>query len=205
MERIMNEIRMRAQSNIALTRPGHTLRHDSMAGKGEQRPSRRAPESGHGPIPPKPSARPGKTAPQAAPQSASTPDIHRASPVRPIADSRDHKQTRVMKNIQIIDGAENATFSVFQATDVEFLLIFPEGQDIELAEDLFKRLGQKRAHAILTPIWSRPILKRDAMGIHGTLFYNWEHRRNYLPTSKREVDWDEADINDAQRQLFRSV
>jgi len=74
-----------------------------------------------------------------------------------------------MRNIQIIDGAENATFSIFQATDAEFALIFPDDQDIELAEDLFERIGNKRARDLLTPIWSRPILKRDAMGIHGTL------------------------------------
>ena len=109
-----------------------------------------------------------------------------------------------MRNIQIVDGAENATFSIFQATGAEFAVIFPDGQDIELAEDLFQRLGQKHAHELLTPIWSRPILKRDAMGIHGTLFYGWDQRRIHLPTSKREVDWEEGAINDAQRQLFRS-
>lgn len=32
-----------------------------------------------------------------------------------------------MKNIQIIDGAVNATFSVFQATAEEFDAIFPDG------------------------------------------------------------------------------
>ena len=37
-----------------------------------------------------------------------------------------------MKNIQIIDRAENATFSLFQATDEEFDAIFPgDGQDME--------------------------------------------------------------------------
>lgn len=37
-----------------------------------------------------------------------------------------------MKNIQVIDGAQNATFSVFQATDEEFALLFPDGTDIAL-------------------------------------------------------------------------
>jgi hypothetical protein len=38
-----------------------------------------------------------------------------------------------MKNIQVIDGALNSTFSIFQATDEEFALLFPEaGQDISL-------------------------------------------------------------------------
>ena len=105
-----------------------------------------------------------------------------------------------MKNIQIIDGATNATFSIFQATDEEYAAIFPADRDMELAEDLFDRLGSKKANLILTPLWSRPILKRDANGIHGTIFYNNEQRR--IPASKREVDWDDDCINSAQRELF---
>jgi hypothetical protein len=108
------------------------------------------------------------------------------------------------KNIQIIDGAENATFSIFQATDAEFEAIFPDGRDIEIAEDLFSCLGEMRSRAVVEPIWDRPILKRDALGIHGTLFYGWLNRRKYLPTSKREVDYDPSSINSAQRQLFSS-
>lgn len=107
-----------------------------------------------------------------------------------------------MKNIQIIDGAVNATFSVFQATVEEFDAIFPDGRDMELVEDFFDRLGEEAAIAVLTPIWDRPILKRDALGIHGTLFYNNERRRDRIPASKREVDWDIWAINQAQRELF---
>ena len=107
-----------------------------------------------------------------------------------------------MKNIQIIDGAENATFSIFQATDAEFGAIFPDGRDIELAEDLFARLGEAQARAVVEPMWERPILKRDALGIHGSLFYGWTGRRQHLPASKREVDMDPSSINAAQRQLF---
>lgn len=104
-----------------------------------------------------------------------------------------------MKNVQIIDGAANATFSVFQATDEEYEVIFPDGRDMELAEDLFDRVGGDEAGRVLGPLWSRPILKRETVGIHGTLFYNNEHRR--IPPSKREVDWDDASINPAQRKL----
>ncbi|WP_440981851.1 hypothetical protein [Shinella sumterensis] len=107
-----------------------------------------------------------------------------------------------MKNIQIIDGADNATYSVFQATEAEFDAIFPNGRDIELVEDLIDRLGEEIAGAVLTPIWTRPILKRDALGIHGTLFYDNDRRRNHIPTSKRQVDWNDGAINQAQRDLF---
>ena len=108
-----------------------------------------------------------------------------------------------MKNIQIIDRADNATFSVFQATEDEFSAIFPgEGQDIELIDDLIERVGQTRVEDLMQQIWQRPVLKRDAQGIHGTLYYEYADRRRYLPVSKREVDWDESAINAAQRQLF---
>ena len=107
-----------------------------------------------------------------------------------------------MKNIQIIDGATNATFSVFQTTDEEFAAIFPDGRDMELVEDLIERVGEKAAGSVLTPIWSRPILKREALGIHGTLFYDNDHRRNHIPPSKREVDWADGSISQAQRNLF---
>lgn len=108
-----------------------------------------------------------------------------------------------MKNIQIIDGALNATFSVFQATEEEFAAIFPNGRDIEIADELVGRLGEEEAGRVLSPLWERPILKREASGIHGTLFYDAEERREFLPKSRREVDWDERYVNEAQRVLFR--
>jgi hypothetical protein len=110
-----------------------------------------------------------------------------------------------MKNIQIVDGADNATFSIFQATEEEFAEIFPGDREMELSEDLHARLGEERARAILEPIWKRPVLKRDAMGISGTLFFDWQNKRRHLPGSMREVDWNDSAINEAQRQLFRSA
>lgn len=110
-----------------------------------------------------------------------------------------------MKNIQIIDGAENATFSLFQATDDEYAELFVDGADMELIEDVIHRLGDDRAGEILMAVWERPVLKREANGLHGTLFYGWATRRHYLPATKREVDLDERSINEAQRRLFRSM
>ena len=109
-----------------------------------------------------------------------------------------------MKNVQIIDDAINATFSIFQATDEEFSVIFPDGRDIEVADDLVERVGEVEVRRVLEPLWKRPILKRYAMGIHGTLFYGAEERREFLPPSRREVDWNESYVNEAQRTLFRA-
>jgi len=58
-----------------------------------------------------------------------------------------------MKNIQVIDGAVNATFSIFQATDHEFGMIFPRsGQDIEVVEDYVSRVGESKATETLTKL-----------------------------------------------------
>ena len=110
-----------------------------------------------------------------------------------------------MKNIQIIDGADNATFSLFQVTDDEYAELFVDGADMDLIEDVIDRLGDDRAGKILSAIWKRPTLKRDANGLHGTLFFDWAARRRHLPATKREVDLDDGSINEAQRRLFRSI
>ena len=107
-----------------------------------------------------------------------------------------------MKNLQIVDGAANATFSLFQATHEEFSKLFPDGREMDLIEDVIERLGDPEASRLLSAIWDRPILKRDALGIHGTLFFDSEHRREHLPPSGRETDWPAGSINPAQRDLF---
>lgn len=46
------------------------------------------------------------------------------------------------KNVQIVDGALNATYSLFQATAEEFDVIFPQPcQDMEIVEDFLSRAG----------------------------------------------------------------
>lgn len=89
-------------------------------------------------------------------------------------------------NIQVIDGAENCTYSIFAASPEDFQEIFPgEGQDIEFATDFIKRVGNRRAVAIGRRLWSAPVDKKKVRGIHGTLFYELEFKNKYYP-SKRE-------------------
>jgi hypothetical protein len=106
-----------------------------------------------------------------------------------------------VRNVQIIDGAQNCTFSIFQATEEEFRIIFPgAGQDIEFAEDLIRRIGE--GNDLLAALWERPIAKQDANGIHGTLFFEFEKKRYLFPATKRERDWDRTALNAAQRRLY---
>src|SRR6266702_7300232 len=89
-----------------------------------------------------------------------------------------------MKNIQVIDGADNCTYSIFVATDEEFEAIFPNGTDIEFVEDFFERAGDERAIQITSELWKRPARKDTVQGIHGTLFYQLIQKRQYYPTKK---------------------
>lgn len=111
-----------------------------------------------------------------------------------------------MKNIQIIDGADNATYSIFQATDQEFSEIFPgSGQDIEIVEDYVNRVGEERASATLSKIWNRPIHKQDIRGLHGTLFYDYLNKTKYIPKSKCEIDRPPGQLNEAERALYAKL
>ena len=111
-----------------------------------------------------------------------------------------------MKNIQVIDGADNATFSVFRATEEEFDYIFPKpGQDIELVEDFIARHHPDHSAKVLNNLWFRPIHKTKVNGIDGTLFYNYVGKRHNLPASKREVDRNPSQINPAQRELYEEI
>jgi len=89
-----------------------------------------------------------------------------------------------VKNIQIVDDASNCTYSLFAVTDEEFGAIFPNGADVEFAEDFFKRVGEDAGTRITSEIWKRPVDKKVAHGIHGTLFYQLLEKRRYYPTKK---------------------
>ena len=91
-----------------------------------------------------------------------------------------------MKNIQVIDGARNAVFDVFQATDDEFALIFPPGEDVAFIEEVYGRGDQEALDSALGRIWARRISKREVAGIHGTLFVGLEHKKAYYPTRRDE-------------------
>src|ERR1700693_4331559 len=99
---------------------------------------------------------------------------------------RGHRIRHTMKNVQIIDGGLNCTFSLFQATEEEFALLFPEPrQDIQYVEDLVRLADPSEINAALRRIRQRPIRKSEAQGIHGTLFYQLERYKKWY-REKRE-------------------
>lgn len=91
-----------------------------------------------------------------------------------------------MKNIQVIDGAENCVYDIFAATEEEFGLIFPEGQDVAFIDEVRARGPEGALDEALARIWKRRVSKRDAMGIHGLLFFELERKKVYYPTRRDE-------------------
>jgi len=88
-----------------------------------------------------------------------------------------------MKNILIIDGAQNCEYAIYAATDEEFDKIFPAmGQNVEFIEDLEGRIGDDGIQSLMPPIWKREIKKPDVRGIHGTLFYQLYWKKKFYPT-----------------------
>jgi hypothetical protein len=91
-----------------------------------------------------------------------------------------------MKNIMVIDGAENCVYDIFAVTDDDFALIFPDGTDVAFVEDIERRANAEVAFDALQRTWANRIPKRDARGIHGIVFYQLYGKRKYYPTLRDE-------------------
>jgi hypothetical protein len=99
--------------------------------------------------------------------------------------ARPQLEMRRMKNIQVIDGAENTAYDIFSATDEEFDLIFPVGQDVAFIDEVMARGPPEALDAAFDRIWKRRARKKDVVGIHGLLFYELEYKKRYYPSIPR--------------------
>ena len=91
-----------------------------------------------------------------------------------------------MKNIQIIDGAQNCVYDIFAATEEEFALVFPNDTDIAFIDEVYANGDKQLLDAAFKNIWQRPVKKSEAQGIHGIIFYELEEKKAYYPTRKDE-------------------
>ena len=104
----------------------------------------------------------------------------------PIPLNDDKGDEEIMKNIQVIDGADNCVCDIFAATEEEFAVIFPKGTDIAFIDEVVSYVEQTALEHVLEKIWSRRLRKDLAQGIHGTLFYDLERKKPFYPTRKDE-------------------
>ncbi len=91
-----------------------------------------------------------------------------------------------MKNIQVIDGALNCVYDIFSATDDQFNLIFSKGTDIAFIDEVYERENEEVLGLAFTEIWKNRISKKDAVGIHGILFYGCNEKMEYYPNRTDE-------------------
>lgn len=91
-----------------------------------------------------------------------------------------------MKNIQIFDCAQNAVYDIYAAVDEEFDLIFPAGTDVAFIDEVYEQQSADVLDAAFKAIWQRRVPKSQALGIHGILFYESEHKKVYYPTRRDE-------------------
>ena len=91
-----------------------------------------------------------------------------------------------MKNIQIIDGAQNCVYDIFSATDEEFALLFPDGTDIGFIDEIYAGGDQRSLDVAFKSIWQRRVKKAEAHGIPGIIFYELEEKKAYYPTRRDE-------------------
>ncbi len=91
--------------------------------------------------------------------------------------------TSTKKNVQVIDGALNAWFPIYEIEAQVFAQMFPSGHNVAFGDEVAERLGEK----MWSSIWHSPIVDRSrVVGIHGTLFCGLEERRPYFPTRRIE-------------------
>jgi len=70
------------------------------------------------------------------------------------------------KNVQVIDGAINSIFKIFEISEEQFNILFPKGSDIAFLED-FPELEDDLK--FWKEFYKNRINKNNVIGIHGTL------------------------------------
>lgn len=92
-----------------------------------------------------------------------------------------------MKNIQVIDSAINCVYDVFALDDAEFDLLFPPGQDIAFIDEVLARHPSHVLEPVFERLWRNRVPKREAMGLHGLLFYDLDEKKPFYPQRADEL------------------
>ncbi|CAN7757138.1 hypothetical protein LJR084_007046 [Variovorax sp. LjRoot84] len=81
----------------------------------------------------------------------------------------------------------NCVSDILAATDEEFSLIFPAGQDVAFIDEVYERgLDEATLNSAFKALWTRRVVKAQAMGIHGLLFYQLDEKKPYYPIRRDE-------------------
>lgn len=91
-----------------------------------------------------------------------------------------------MKNVMVIDEAQNCVYDIFAVTDQEFSLIYPNGEDVAFIDEVYGRGSTDVIDQALSQLWTRRVPKSHAQGIHGLLYYGFSQKKAYYPTRRDE-------------------
>lgn len=89
-----------------------------------------------------------------------------------------------MKNVLVIDGARNCVYDIFQFTEEQFSIVFPGDTDVAFIDEVEGKNDPERFKRAFEGVWDRRLAKAKVNGIHGTLFYELEYKKEYYPTRK---------------------
>jgi hypothetical protein len=96
---------------------------------------------------------------------------------------RAERDENEMKNIQVVDGALNCVYDIFQASDDDFAQISGNESDIAFGEDF---QGRDDLLPVFERVWRGRVPKVQAQGIHGMYFVGLELKKAYYPTRRDE-------------------
>ncbi|MBM7656402.1 hypothetical protein [Neobacillus cucumis] len=86
------------------------------------------------------------------------------------------------RNVQVIDGAINSTFEIYEVDIELFDILFPNGNDIAFTSD-FPNLDDTDFYE---RFYSKMVDKKKVNGIHGTLFLEDIAKESF--PNRRETD-----------------
>jgi hypothetical protein len=86
------------------------------------------------------------------------------------------------KNVQVIDGAINSTFEIYEVDIELFDILFPNGNDIAFASE-FPHLEDNDFYK---RFYSKTVDKKKVYGIHGTLYLEDIAKESF--PNRRETD-----------------
>lgn len=74
-----------------------------------------------------------------------------------------------MKNVQVVDGAMNSTFDIYEIPEDLFKLMFPDYHDIAFQDEVDEIFQTHGGEHIWDLVYAKKIDKKSVNGIHGTL------------------------------------
>lgn len=97
-----------------------------------------------------------------------------------------------MKNVQVIDGALNCVYDIFAATEEEFALIFPSGQDIAFIDEVYAAAADAAAlDKAFESLWTGGLPRRRRWASTASCFMGLTRKSATTPpdATKKRGTW----------------